>query len=1364
MNKSESFARFSGNRIVSSLGTLALLFVFGATSIFGQSSTVGTVSGQVLDEQNAAVPGTEVKLRDITTNATQATVSNDAGRYIFSSVNPGTYNVTFTKQGFSTYEVNAQKVEIGMVLTLNAKLKVGTTSTTVEVTAAAGAELQTMNATVGNTLNGESLLKLPNLGRDVTSMAVLQPATTPTGFTAGSYQDANTYTLDGGNVTDDMAGNTIGYQTNYSGIGGSQGGSIPSGVIPTPIESIEEIKVSVANQTSDFTGSSGAQIQMVTKRGTNAFHGSLYMFYYDNAIGQANSWVNNHTPFTFGSTKYSNTPVDLPKNHRSRFGTAIGGPLSPKDFLGKKWYFFFNFEAMRFPNAVLNSSRTVPTDTMRAGVIFVQNAAGVYTPYNLNNRAVTVDGVTYQPAACPAGSCDPRGLGISPVVSQIWNTQMPLPNNPLGGDTFNTQGFIGPLRTPQTSNNYVGRIDHDFSDRLHWYATYRDYKLVSLTSNQLDIGGVLPGGTLGQFHATAPRPQQPSYWSSGLSASITPSVTNTFVFSFNRQFWQWSDDGGPAQLPGLGGALEIGGESSNALIPYNVNTQSVRQRFWDGQDKMLKDDLTMIKGNHLFGFGGSYQRNFDFHSRSDNGSGVNNQISYLSTNSGFVWASSAAAAGVTNPYIPTTVPSSQISSYETLYAEVTGMLSSTQVMYTRSGAQLNLQPLGTNAFDKSVIPSYAAYFYDTWHARPSFTVTYGLGWNLEMPPYELSGQQVALVDSNNVPIVSADYIAQRKLAAAQGQVYNPTIAYSLVHNVGTGLKYPYNPFYAEFAPRASMAWNPHFSDGILGKILGNGKTVVRGGYGRIYGRLNGVDLVLVPLLGPGLLQGVTCQNPLSNGSCAGSGVADPTSAFRIGNDGLKAPLAAATPTLSQPFYPGVGSNPETSDPDALDPHFRPDRTDQFTLSLQRELNQHVTLEVGYIGKILRNEYMLINLDSVPYMTNLGGQTFAQAFSQMYQQLVFSGVNPGNVTAQPFIENALGGAGAAYCKGFSSCTAALATAYGTGASSLIRETAVSDLWNAMSKTANWTLGRTMISQALPGGSGQATSVGMNTSLGWGNYNSLFVSLRTSSWHGLTANSNFTYGRSLGTSQLAQYNSASTPLSIYDLQSSYGPQNFDYKFIYNFSMYYSPDVYRSQKGVIGHILGGWTISPIFTAISGGGMSVGYSEGSGAGTQAFGEVATGSGTGSTSEEAVGYTPYTGAVGTHYNIAGGTGNNIWQGAQQVGTQTSGRFGLNLFSNPAQVYGEFRPCVLGYDTSCGGYYNLRGLPTWNLDTNFIKDIGVYKEHVHAQLFFQITNILNHFQSSGATSLSLTSPTSFGQIVGQANTPRNMEFGLRIQF
>ena len=1340
---------------------ICLCVLLGISPAWSQSSTAGTVSGQVIDEQNAAIPGAEVKLTDTSTNAAMSTLSNDAGRYVFSQVSPGTYNVSFNKQGFASYQVNAQAVQIGQVLTLNAKLKVGSTATTVEVTAAAGAELQTMNATVGNTINGQSLMLLPNMGRDVTSLSVLQPATTLSGFTAGSYNDANTYTLDGANITDDMAGNTTGYQTNYSGLGGSQGGSIPSGVIPTPVESIEEFKVSVSNQTSDFNNSSGAQIQLVSKRGSNQFHGAGYWWYFDTKVGAANTWTNNHTPFSFGSVSLPYTPII--SNHRNRFGGAIGGPLTPKDFLGKRWYFFFNYEGLRFPNAGLYS-KNVPSALFRAGVIQVQDASGKYQPYNLNPNPVTVGGVTYAPAVCPAGPCDPRAIGLNPVVNQIWSKQMPLANNPLGGDSYNTQGFLATIRLPLTSNIYVGRIDHDFSDKLHWYASYRDFKLVNLTSNQVDIGGVLAGTTFGNPTPTAPRPQQPSLWVTGLTANITPTVTNNVVFNYTRTFWQWGSDNGPAQLPGLGGALEIGGESSAALIPYNVNTQSVRQRFWDGQDKILRDDLTMIKGNHLFGFGGTYQRNFDYHSRTDNGSGVNNQISYLSSNSGFLWASSPAAPGINNPYIPATVPTSQASSYETLYAEALGMLSSTQVMYTRSGSQLNLQPLGASATDKSIIPTYATYFYDTWHAKPSLTITYGLGWNLEMPPYELNGYQVALVDGSNQPIVSTDFIAQRQAAALAGNPasYTPTIGYTLVRNVGSGLKYPYNPYYGEFSPRASLAWSPHFSDGLLGKVLGNGKTVVRAGYGRIFGRLNGVDLVLVPLLGPGLLQGVGCTNPIKTRACAGSGVADPTTAFRIGTDGMSAPLASATPTLPQPYFPGTGAFPTTVDPDALDPHFKPDRTDNFTITIQREINQHATLEVGYIGKIIRNEYMLINLDSVPTMTTAAGQSFAQAYGQLYQQMVFNGVSPANVAAQPFIENVLGGPGNSYCQGFASCTAALASKNTT----LIKETAVSDLWNAMSKTPGWTLGRTMISQALAGGLGQATSVGMNTSLGYGNYNALFVSLRSNEWHGLTAISNFTWGKSLGTSQLAQYNSSSTPLDLWNLQDSYGIQNFDYKFLYNFSMYYQPPFFRGQRGVLGHILGGWTFSPLFTAQSGPPIAVGYSEGSGNGTQAFGEVATGSNAGSTSEYAVGYAPYSGTTSAKYGVYGDPGTNIWLGPQSVGTKvqsTGVNYGLNMFSDPGAVYGQFRPCVLGFDTNCGGYGNLRGLPYWNLDMGIVKDIGIVKERVGATLFFQITNILNHFQP-GNPSLSLTSPTSFGQITGSGNTPRNMEFGLRIRF
>jgi hypothetical protein len=1311
----------------------------------------------VTDESGAAVPGTVVKIIDLASGAAFESVSNEAGRYNFATVPPGKYDISFTKQGFSTYDIKAQSVDVGIVLTLNAKLKIGSTSTTVEVTASVGAELQTMNATVGNTISQTSLLVLPNLGRDATSMAVLQPGTTLSGNAAGSPSDLNTYQLDGANVTDDMGGNVTSYQTNMNGIGGSQTNGSPSGVIPTPIESIEEFKVSVSNQTSDFNNSSGSQVQMTTKRGSSQFHGAAYMFYFDNAIGEANSWSNNHTPYTYGTTSFADTPVDFPKNHRSRFGGALGGPMLPKPFLGGKWFFFANYEGLRYPNAQVYHA-TVPSAAMREGIIQVPNSAGTYVPYNLTSNTIMFNGAPLAPAMCPAGACDPRGIGVNPIVNDIWSQQMPLENNPLGGDTYNTQQFLGSVREPLTTNNYVGRIDHDFSDKQHFYLTYRDYKLVSLTGSQVDIGGALPGDKFGIPTAKAPRPQQPSVWTAGLTSVITPTTTNTFVFAYLRQFWQWSDQNGPPQGFGLGGALEIGGEAGagSGLIPYNVNTQSVRQRFWDGQDKQLRDDLTMLKGNHLFSFGGAYARNFDYHSRTDNGEGVNDQVSYLSTSSGFNWTSPVQ-------YIPTTVPSSQYSSYEGLYAEVLGMVSSTQVMYTRALPNLTTLPIGTPATDKSIIPYYSVYFQDSWHLKPSFTLTYGLGWNLEMPPYELQGKQVSLVDSNGEAITTTSFMAERLAASLQGSSYTPEIGYQLVRGIGSGLKYPYNPYYGEFSPRVSFAWNPHYSDGLLGKIVGNGKTVIRGGYSRIFGRLNGVDLVLVPLLGPGLLQGVTCVNPLMNGTCAGSGVATPANAFRIGTDGLVAPLAAASPTLPQPYYPG-GSYPESVDSESLDPNFKPDRADNFTLTVQREINPHVHLEVGYIGKIIKNEYQSTNLDSVPIYETLGGQTFANAFGQLYEQLIFNGVSASSVTAQPFFENVLGGASSAFCKGYASCTSAVASNY----SSLIKETAVSDLWNKMDATTSWILPRTTYGQSFNGGSGQATSIDMIDSLGSGNYNALFVTLRTNTWHGLTTNSNFTWGRALGTGVVGQASSGFTQQNPFDINANYGQQSFDIKFIYNLNMYYALPFYKTQQGVIGHILGGWTISPLFTTQSGSGNAIGYSEGNCTGCEAFGEVTTPgtSAVGSLTEDAVGLSPFTGGTSAHYGVAGSTGTNLVFGTNSVGTKltsTGVLYGLNEFANPAQVYSEFRPCVLGLDTSCGGYYNLRGLPTWNLDAQVVKDLGLYKERVGAQFFFTFTNVLNHFQPSTGGG-SLTSPTSFGQITGQSNSPRSMEFGLRVHF
>src|SRR5262249_45152271 len=161
-----------------------------------------------------------------------------------------------------------------------------------------------------------------------------------------------------------------------------------------------------------------------------------------------------------------------------------------------------------------------------------------------------------------------------------------------------------------------------------------------------------------------------------------------------------------------------------------------------------------------------------------------------------------------------------------------------------------------------------------------------------------------------------------------------------------------DPFYGGLSPRVSLAWNPRFGNSKLDSILGGGKTVIRGGYGRIYGRLNGVDMLLVPLLGPGLLQAVSCIGVTRTGPCAGPSGADPSTAFRIGTDGMTAPLPSVTATLPQPFRPGVTQNgvlnSAAADGSQLDPKMRPNHSDEFTFTIQRSLSAKTVLEVGYI--------------------------------------------------------------------------------------------------------------------------------------------------------------------------------------------------------------------------------------------------------------------------------------------------------------------------------------------------------------------------------------------------------------------------------
>jgi len=163
------------------------------------------------------------------------------------------YEISSNKTGFRVAKVNEVQVTVGTTLTIDFKMEVGSVSEIIEVTST-GAELQTTNATMGTTLSGETLLLLPNLGRDVTTLLIAQPGVSPDGYSAGANYDQNMYQLDGGNNSNDMDGSMSIYTPSSGSTSPQNTGGAPSGVMPTPVESVEEFKVSTSNQTETSTG------------------------------------------------------------------------------------------------------------------------------------------------------------------------------------------------------------------------------------------------------------------------------------------------------------------------------------------------------------------------------------------------------------------------------------------------------------------------------------------------------------------------------------------------------------------------------------------------------------------------------------------------------------------------------------------------------------------------------------------------------------------------------------------------------------------------------------------------------------------------------------------------------------------------------------------------------------------------------------------------------------------------------------------------------------------------------------------------------------------------------------------------------
>ncbi len=1287
---------------------LALLLL--PLAVYAQSATL---NGTVTDPSGAVVTGAKVQVQDVSTGTTYTQTTSANGAYTFSNLKPGTYKLTVSAKGFKTSTIPSVQVDVGKIQAANVKLQLGEVTQTVEVTSI-GQTLQTADASIGNVLNEASLQSLPSLSRDATALLQLQPMSSPAynsapgtgegdvtgGQVAGSLADQNTFKVDGGDATSNTEADG-----NYN-----TGAGTPRAVVPTPVESLEGARV-VTNNSNTFARSAGAEVELVTRRGSNAWHGALYE-YNQNTDYNANLWqLNNQVDPVTG--KWS--PKPRPIWQDNRFGGRLGGPLW-KD----RAFFFIMYEGRRFKKAS-PFTRLVPSALLRQGIIQLPDGAGNIVQYNLASGAPT--------AVCAGGACDPRGKGMSPVISQIWNQFMPQGNNPSEGDGLNTIGFDSSVPITTREDDGIARFDFSLTKNWDLMASSRYAVSDEFGNQQVDIGG-LTGGTLGVPHSTRENPLQPRYTVLGLTGRITPNLTNAFHFDWLRHWWQWRATDPFPQVSGLGAALQIFSESNtNGLVPMNVDTQNARSRVWNGHDYNFNDEVSWIRGGHVVQFGGSARHQHFFHVRNDKVVGALTAPVYFAEKSSFVNIGAAFRPAVcAGPGSTNCIQDADTSRWDSLYASVLGMIDHGSQLLTRN-ANLDPNAPGTPNTQNTMVDWYDLHLVDTWRIRPTLTLSYGLDWGVQTPPYETRGLQTVMTYADSgKEVLYQDYLKNLMQAALQGQAYAPTLAFNPVRTVSR--KYPYDPDWHNFAPRFSLAWNPGFSGGLLGRMFGDRKSSIRAGYGRYYDRINGVGIVMTPALGIGFGDTVNCRGPLATGVCSGAKV-DPTTGFRIGVDGNTLALPSLTPitppvvpglsSKGKPLVPGANSPYETLD-FRINPHRKVGVEDTWNLSIQRQVSNSTIVEFGYVGRVAHHLYGAYDLNQVPYMLTKGGQTFGSAFDAV-QKYISSGGNPTAVPAQPFFENVLAG----QCAGFASCTEMLVDPSDPlGVASYFPNRDVVDMFDTISPVP-LPLDQQYLIQQITASDGNS------------NYNAGYVSVRKQAGHGLTFQANYTLSHSRDDVGLGQQYVFISPSDAFNRRKDYQNSFFDRRhtvtgfFVYELP--FGPGHLLASSGWLSKLIGGWQLSSSITASSGLPLAM-------LGDGNCEELGDGYG-----ENCAYMVPINGG---HFKVKAN-----YQ-PLQPGTPRS----VNAFGDPSAIQAAFREPTFS-DPRMGGN-PIRGFSRWNVDSGLTKTTKV-TERFSFSLSMYAVNVFNHMEFVDP-SLGLFNTTTFGDVSTQYNSPRFLNIGLRVDF
>lgn len=731
----------------SRLVLFTVLALFVTVSAFAQATS--SLRGTVMDAQSASIPGVTVQLVNEQTSFSRTVFSDENGTYQFLQVPPGTYTVVAELQGFATFTAPIT-LQVNSPSTADIKMELAGLTESVSVQATLTA-VNTVDASIGNAFGELQVRQLPLLTRNVVELLSLQPGVTPSGEVVGARRDQNNITLDGVDVNDNQtagvenaSGNAPTPGFNFSNAGTFRESGF-NAALPVPLDSVQEFRVTVGGQNANQGRSSGGQVTLVTKSGTNQFRGSAYEYNRDTSTS-SNNWFSNR--------------AGIPKEQlkRNQYGFSLGGPI-----VTNRAFFFGNFER-RKDNSAQNVLRAVPSASLRSGTIMAKASDGrVYT---------------LGPDALKA--IDPLRLGVSPAMLDIFNG-LPMPNDPSTGvdNGLNFAGYRFNAPFELDNRAFVGKLD---------------LKLDSQSAHNLSVRTTIADSgrdeVLAQYPGMDPtaRLLNNSYGvSASYTAMLSPSLVNVANFGLTRINIERTGT--------LGSRFTF--DSIDAPLDYTRPFER------DAPTYNFTNDLTWSKGSHTVTTGANIRiiRN--------ERTNYSNAFETFSYGRGSLLGLGSDITAATNAYLQalTGNPSVRLSDANTVtraYGDLFGLITTSSMTYSydRDGNPL---PIGTPTVRNFASNEWEVYVGDNWRMTPNVTLTYGVRYARLGVPYEQNGLQVApLFPLQDFFQERLDGMAN---GIPSNQLPNNIMRYDFIGPVN-GSQSWYANDNNNFAPRLAIAYTP----------------------------------------------------------------------------------------------------------------------------------------------------------------------------------------------------------------------------------------------------------------------------------------------------------------------------------------------------------------------------------------------------------------------------------------------------------------------------------------------------------------------------------------------------------------------------